>query len=31
LRPDIRERARTELFPVLDMANDGLEPSARFD
>ena len=25
-RPDIRERARTELFPVLDMANDGLEP-----
>ena len=31
LRPDIRERARTELFPVLDMANDGLEPSVHFD
>jgi hypothetical protein len=31
LRPDIRERARTELFPELDTANDGLEPSARFD
>jgi hypothetical protein len=30
LRPDIRERARTELF-VRDMANDGLDPSARFD
>jgi hypothetical protein len=26
LRPDIGERARTELFPMLDMANDGLEP-----
>jgi len=26
LRPDIRERARTELFPVLDMANDRLVP-----
>ena len=31
LRPDIRERARNELFPVRDMANDGLDPSARFD
>jgi len=31
LRPDIRERARTELFPMLDMANDGLEPTAQFD
>ena len=30
LRPDIRERARTELF-VRDMADDGLDPSARFD
>ena len=30
LRPDIRERARTELF-VLNMANDGLDPSARSD
>jgi hypothetical protein len=31
LRPDIRERARTELFAVLDMANDSLEQTARFD
>ena len=31
VRPDVRERARTELFPVLDMANDGLEASAHFD
>ena len=31
VRPEIRERARNELFPALDMANDGLEPSARFD
>ena len=30
-RADIRERARLELFPVLDMGNDGLEPSAHFD
>ena len=30
VRPDIRERARAELF-TLDIANDGLEPSARFD
>jgi hypothetical protein len=31
LRADIRERARLELFPTLDMGNDGLEPSAHFD
>jgi len=31
LRPDVRERARTELFPALDMASDGLESSAHFD
>ena len=30
VRPDIRERARAELF-ALDIANDALEPSARFD
>jgi len=30
-RGDIRERARLELFPVLDMGDDGLEPSAHFD
>ena len=30
LRRDIRERARTELL-VRDMANDGLDPSARSD
>ena len=31
LRPDVRERARTELFPARDMASDGLESSAHFD
>ena len=31
LRADIRERARLELLPALDMGNDGLEPSAHFD
>ena len=31
LRPDIRERARLELFPALDMGTDGLEPPAYFD
>ena len=28
-RADIRERARTELFPALDMADDGLPPPLR--
>jgi len=27
-RPDIRERARLEFFPALDMGHDGLEPAA---
>lgn len=31
MRPDIRERARLELFPALEMGDDGLEPSAHFD
>jgi hypothetical protein len=31
LRPDIRERARLEVFPPLEMETDGLEPAARFD
>jgi hypothetical protein len=30
-RPDIRERARTEFLPALEMADDGLERSTRFD
>lgn len=31
IRPDIRERARVELFPALGLGDDGLEPSAHFD
>ena len=31
LRPEIRERARTEFFTALDMGDDGLGPGARFD
>jgi hypothetical protein len=31
LRPDIRERARTDFFPALDMGDDGLNPAHRFD
>jgi hypothetical protein len=28
-RADIRDRARTELFPALDMDDDGLGPTLR--
>jgi hypothetical protein len=31
VRPDIRERARTELFPALSIGHDGIEPTAHFD
>ena len=31
LRAEIRERARTEFFPALDMGDDGLAPGDRFD
>ena len=31
LRPEIRERARTDFFPALDMGDDGLGPGDRFD
>ena len=31
LRPDIRERARLEVFPALEMATDGPDPAARLD
>ena len=31
LRPEIRERARTDFFPALDMGEDGLGPTHRFD
>jgi len=31
IRPDIRERARLELFPALEMGTDGVEPATRFD
>lgn len=31
LRPDIRERARTEFFPALDIGHDGLGPATYFD
>jgi hypothetical protein len=31
LHPDIRERARTEFFPTLDMGHDGLGPATYFD
>ena len=31
LYADIRERARTEFFPALDMGPDPLEQSTRFD
>ena len=31
VRPDIRDRARVEFLPALDMAHDGLEPFVHFD
>ena len=31
VRPDIRDRARIEFLPALDMAHDGLAPFVRFD
>ena len=31
LRPDIRERARTDFLPALNMGDDGLAPGDRFD
>jgi hypothetical protein len=31
VRPDIRDRARFEFLPALDMAHDGLEPFVHFD
>jgi hypothetical protein len=31
VRPDIRDRARIEFLPALEMAHDGLEPFVRFD
>jgi hypothetical protein len=31
LRPEIRERARSDFFPALDMGDDGLNPGDRFD
>ena len=31
LRPEIRERARTDFFPSLNMGDDGLGPGDRFD
>ena len=31
LRADIRERARLEVFPALEMETDGIETSAHFD
>jgi hypothetical protein len=31
LRPEIRERARSDFFPALDMGDDGLDPGDRFD
>jgi len=30
-RADIRERARTEFLPALDLGEDGLEPSSHVD
>jgi len=31
VRPDIRERARLEVFPALGMGTDPLTPALRFD
>jgi hypothetical protein len=31
IRPDIRDRARMEFLPMLDLAPDGIEPFMHFD